>query len=94
MIALDPQVHRALAELGLGAVPGDDAATGWLVATSPALRHAADSYERVAIRRLALALVAGDLAAAHEASRWITDPAGAMRAALDAERVFDREVRA
>ena len=79
MIARLPQVAAALAELGVS-VGADDVATGWAVATVAA----ADSYERAALRSLSLALAAGDRDRAIRAARWVTDPAGAMTAALAA----------
>jgi len=80
VIARLPQVAAALAELGVS-VDGDDVATGWAVAVGTA---AADSYERAALRSLSLALAAGDAARAIRAARWVTDPSGAMTAALSA----------
>ncbi len=79
MIARLPQVAAALAEIGVS-VGSDDAATGWSVATVAA----ADSYERAALRSLSLALASGDRDRAIRAARWITDPSGAMTAALSA----------
>jgi len=92
-----PRILDALRILDVA--PRDTArATGWALAlawTSRATTELAGE-QRAAVRRLALALDAGDTLAADRAARWITDPAGAMEAALRDLRdghALDGEVR-
>lgn len=96
MIARHPQVTAALIELRALIVDGDDHDTGWMLALG-FHRGLDDTYERAALRSLAVALAAGDEARAVRAARWITNPTASMDEALasvTAERVLDREVQA
>ncbi len=58
----------------------DDDAAAWALAIRSLDSYC--SYERTAMRGLALALLTGDAPRALRAARWLTDPADAMAAAL------------
>lgn len=84
MIARDRQVRAALVQvLGVYHWEHDtDESAAWALAIRATSYHCSCSHELLARRSLALALLTGDEARARRASRWITDPADAMDAAL------------
>ena len=79
MISHHPIVYQALETLALEDLATDDAA-GWALGIRS--MECWCSYERAAMRALALALVTGDEARAQRAAIWISDPSAAMDAAL------------
>jgi len=83
-----PVVRAALHELHALIVEGDDYATGWLLAIqwTNTITTTLGSYQRAAVRRLALSLGAGDVDGAERAALWITDPDRAMERALRDQR--------
>lgn len=80
MITHHPIVYQALEAFALEDLAGDDIAVGWALAIRS--MECLCSYERAALRGLALGLVTGDEARAQRAAIWITDPPAAMDAAL------------
>lgn len=90
-----PLVRRAVESLRFeGArVGADDAETAWSLAVAWRAQSVFESsYARVAWKSLALALLAGDEAAALDAAAWIATPGAAMARAV--ARVQSRAVAA